>query len=111
MDLISTPILILMLLLIAALTVVVYLVMRKRLKCSQPTDPPRLPHATGETFQQDKDEESEEEIAPDQTDLDLPLENAQPNNSSAESNRQICNLESTRTCALPVQVRSAKYFL
>ena len=100
-----------MLLLIAAFTVVVSLVMRKRLKCSKPTDPPRLRHATVKKFQQDKDEESEEEIAPDQTDPDLPLVNAQPNNSSAESNRQICNLESTRTCALPVQVRSVKYFL
>ena len=86
-----------MLLLIAAFTVVVCLVMRKRLKCSKPTDPPR--------------EESEEKIAPDQTDPDPPLENAQPNNSSAESNRQICTLESSKTCASLVQVRSAKYFL
>ena len=86
-----------MLPLIAVFTLVVYLVMRKRLKCSKPTDPPR--------------EESEEEIAPDQTDPDLPPNDSQLNNSSAESNRQIWNLESSRTCALQVQVRSAKYFL
>ena len=82
--------------------IAVYLVMRKRLKCSKPTDPPRLRHATGKKFQQDKDEESEEEIATDQPDPGLPLENVQPNNSSAES---------SKTCALPVQVRLAKYFL
>ena len=91
-----------MLPLIAVFMIVVYLVMTKLLKCSKPTDPPRQRHATGKKFQQDKDEESGEEIATDQPYPGLPLENAQPNNSSAES---------SKTCASPVQVRSAKYFL
>ena len=89
------------------LFVAVYFALKKRPSCSRPADPPRAPLAKRANDQGVIDEGIEEELPTDQT--ELMMAESQPNDTSPESNQQLCSSEAPGVCASPVKVRSAKY--